>query len=329
MREYLATETLKSGERLEIECVLAPDTEREAQILPYLAHKPPNYSAHLKAAFAGGCDNLETRFYIGLLDGQVVGNIMTAEVRGVGILGHVNTAEAQRRKGICQAIMAQQMNDFQNRGGHALLLGTGYQSPAYYIYHSFGFRDLPGAHPGVMSFLREDEPDFLDHFFVPVPCRAVPAHWGHWPLVALLASLPDLPYLRSLTFRAWGITLLEGPYCTFLHRWGDHPHARAAVLETEKGVVVGIGTLVPEGHWPDVFLLDVFTHPKTDSDDIAKLIGSLAFPVGKIQCFVEPQDVPKIKALEQNGFTREAILPDQFRRSDQWYDVWLYTRRES
>src|SRR5690242_18160125 len=140
MRESLGMETLKSGERMEIECVLAPDAEREAQMLPLLGHKPPHYMAHLKGAFADTNDTLETRFYIGVLDGEIVGNIMTAEADGVGILGHVYTLESQRRKGICQAIMGHQMAHFRDRGGHELLLGTGYQSAPYGIYHSFGFR---------------------------------------------------------------------------------------------------------------------------------------------------------------------------------------------
>lgn len=329
MRESLVTETLKTGEQLHIECVLAPDAEREAQVLPLLGHKPPHYMAHLKSAFADACDSLETRFYIGVLDDQIVGNIMTVEADGVGILGHVYTVESQRRKGICQAIMRNQMDDFQKRGGHELLLGTGYQSAPYWIYHSFGFRDLPGAHPGIMSYQRENEPDFPDNFFAPASARPTPVRWRHWPLLALLASLPDLPYLRSPTLGVWGATLLEGPYCRFRHQWGDELATRAAVLETETGKVMGIATLVPEGRWPGLQLLDVFVHPQTAPADIASLIHSLPPQPGKTVCFVEPQDATKITALEQNGFQREAVLPGQFREGELWHDVLLYSRRDA
>src|SRR5690242_15346887 len=134
MHVEIAMEPLKTGEILRIECLTAPDEERAGQIKSFLAHKPSSYRWHIDAAFAGECDDLETRFYIGLLDGQLVGIIMTVEARGVGILGHVRTREDQRRKGICQAIMSHKMQDFRQRGGHVLLLGTGYQSPAYHIY---------------------------------------------------------------------------------------------------------------------------------------------------------------------------------------------------
>jgi hypothetical protein len=135
-----------------------------------------------------------------------------------------------------------------------LLLGTGYQSPAYWIYHSFGFRDLPGASPGTMRYVSEDEPDFEADFFGDAggALTVVPARWKHWPLVALLASLPELPYLRSLTLEAWGVTLLEGPYCYFLARREEDERVAAAVLEAGNGAVAGVATLVPDEHWPGV-----------------------------------------------------------------------------
>ncbi|MCW3096071.1 MAG: hypothetical protein JWL77_1689, partial [Chthonomonadaceae bacterium] len=91
MNTTLAVETLRSGEHLTIECVEAPEPTREAQIHPFLGHKPANYRAHIEAALTGQCDALETRFYIGLLNGEMVGNIMTVETGGIGIFGHVHT----------------------------------------------------------------------------------------------------------------------------------------------------------------------------------------------------------------------------------------------
>src|SRR5207247_962260 len=79
--------TLRTGESLTIACVIAPDDTREAQIRPFLAHKPPHYREHIEAAFRGQCDSLETRFYLGLLDGEMVGTMMKVETGGVGIFG--------------------------------------------------------------------------------------------------------------------------------------------------------------------------------------------------------------------------------------------------
>jgi GNAT superfamily N-acetyltransferase len=333
MHEVIASETLRTGEALRIERVVAPDADRQAQILPLLSHKPGGYRAHLEAAFADACDDLETRFYLGLRDDDtVVGNIMTVEAHGVGILGHVYTHPEHRRKGVCQAIMAHQMDDFRTRNGHVLLLGTGYQSPAYWIYHSFGFRDLPGASPGTMRYVSEDEPDFEADFFADAggALTVVPARWKHWPLVALLASLPELPYLRSLTLEAWGVSLLEGPYCYFLARREEDERVAAAVLEAGNGAVAGVATLVPDEHWPGVARLDLFAHPRVASPILAALVRALppAPPFSDdVQCFADPRDALKIAALEQAGFTRRAVLPGQFREGDTWRDAWLYGRR--
>jgi hypothetical protein len=58
MENLLGTETLKSGEKLDVLCVEAPDAVWESHIRPFLGHKPSNYIAHIDAAFAGQCDAL-------------------------------------------------------------------------------------------------------------------------------------------------------------------------------------------------------------------------------------------------------------------------------
>src|SRR5690242_6632483 len=136
MQKTIQTTQTKTGEELTVMCISPPEPEWDSRIRPFLAHKPPHYREHVNLALSGRCDDLETRFYVGVLDGELVGNIMTVESRGVGILGHVHTREDQRRKGICDAIMTCQMEDFRERRGHVLLLGTGYQSAAYPIYES-------------------------------------------------------------------------------------------------------------------------------------------------------------------------------------------------
>src|SRR5579871_14243 len=187
MRTEIAQETLKTGETLDIEMVTPPDAARAPQIEPFLEHKPANYRAHTEAAFAGTCGALETRYYIGLIDGQMVGNIMTVESGGVGIFGHVHTRSDQRLKGICRAIMRHQMDDFRTRSGHILLLGTGYRSAAYNIYASFGFRDWEPGWPGLMRYDNPNDAEFLTQFYAPAPVTPAKADWRHWPLVALLA----------------------------------------------------------------------------------------------------------------------------------------------
>ena len=330
MKTVLATETLKTGERLTIECVLAPEPTRAEQIRPFLAHKPSNYLAHIEAALAGECDDLETRFYIGLTDDKMidamVGNIMTVEANGVGIFGHVNTRQDQRRKGICDAIMQWQMEDFRRRGGRVLLLGTGYQSPAYRIYEAHGFRDWPVGSPGLMRYDAEPQAEFEARWFTPSRCTPVVARWKHWPLVALLAAVPTPVYLRSLALPLWGVGLLEGPYCRFMAAYSSRSDARAHVLESDTGAVMAFASCVPDERWPGIHLLDLFAHPNVAVEDLAALLQSLPLPNAPVQAYADLHDIQKITTLEQCGFTRTAALPDQFREGELWRDVWVYTR---
>ena len=327
MNTTLAEETLRTGERLTVECVVAPESTREAQIRPFLGHKSANYRAHIDAAFAGQCDDLETRFYIGLLDGEMVGNIMTVESGGVGIFGHVHTREDQRRKGICDTIMRHQMEDFRRRDGHVLLLGTGYQSPAYRIYAAHGFRDWPVGRPGTMRYDSAPQEEFEARFFASAPCKPVPARWKHWPLVALLATVPVPAALRSLTLDLWGVGLVEGGYSKFMHTYAPRPEVSAAVLESETGAVTALATCVPDSRWPGVQLLDLFAHPVATTEDLARLLSSLPLPASPVQSYADPRDAQKIAALERVGFRKTAVLPNQFQDKDAWCDVWLYANR--
>lgn len=329
MNTILATETLRTGERLTVECVVPPTPEREAQIRPFLGHKPPNYRAHIEAALTGQCDALETRFYIGLLGGEMVGNIMTVETGGIGIFGHVHTREDQRRKGICDAILRHQMEDFRRRQGHVLLLGTGYQSPAYNIYAAHGFRDWPVGKPGTMRYDSVPQAEFEAGFFAPAPSKPVPARWKHWPLVALLATVPVPAILRSLTLNLWGVGLMEGPYSQFLTAYGSRPEAAAAVLESATGAVTALATCVPDSRWPGVQLLDLFAHPLATIEDLARLLRSLPLPTSPTQAYADARDTQKIAALETAGFRQTALLPNQFQEKDFWRDVWLYTHSTS
>jgi hypothetical protein len=85
-------------------------------------HKGEPWLSHVNRALSGDIKDLETRFYVGKLNGQIVANIMTVEYNRTGILGHVFTMPEQRRKGICSLIMEQQMADFKCRGGGVLIL---------------------------------------------------------------------------------------------------------------------------------------------------------------------------------------------------------------
>jgi GNAT superfamily N-acetyltransferase len=326
VRETLGIEKVKTGETLTIECVTAPDRERADAIRPLLGHKGPHYGFHIESALAGRCDGLETRWYVGAIDGELVCNIQTVERIGAGILGHVYTRPEHRLKGVAKAVMALQMQDFRARQGKVLLLGTGYQSAPYWMYHGFGFRDLAHAKPGKMRYAAPGAEDFEQRLFAEPAHEVTAAGWRHWPLVALLASVPGAGYLRSVTMGVWGVTVAEGEFCSYFVQNIENQDARSFVLESAAGAVLAIATLLPDGRWKgDVRILDLFGHPSVDPDDLRRLMSALPISERRTQCYCDPDDAPKILALEGAGFRRTAILPEQFREGDRWRDAWCFT----
>jgi GNAT superfamily N-acetyltransferase len=322
MYTHLDTETLKTGETLEIGLVEAPDETLAGQIERLLAHKGEEWREHIHAALQGETDRLETRFYLGLLDGESVANIMTVESLGVGILGHVFTRPEHRRKGICRAVMARQMEHFRQRGGHVLTLGTGFDSPPYWIYHSFGFRSLKG---GFMRYSVEPDRVFEERWFAPGPAKVVPAEWRHGPLIALVASFPGSEYLRSAAWKVFGIGNLEGPMIQFMHDRRENPAVNAVMLETEHGAVAGCATVHPMGSWPGVWLVDVFTHPNF-FDRTADLVNGVPAPTGRLIAMADAEAAQKAALLESCGFEQEGTLRRFLRAGETIRDVRVYAK---
>jgi GNAT superfamily N-acetyltransferase len=322
MYELLDRETLKTGETLEIGVVTSPEEEYAPGIEELLSHKGEMWRAHIRAALEGRAERLETRFYLGLIEGKPVANIMTVERLGVGILGHVYTRPEQRRKGICHAVMSRQMEHFRQRGGHVLTLGTGFESPPYWIYHGFGFRSLKG---GFMRYAVEPDHAFEERWFAPAPAQVKPVAWEHAPLIALIASLPGAEYLRSVAWRYAGIENLERALIEFFARQLAGDPVGGCVLESETGAVAGCATWHPHPLWSDVWLVDSFTHANFPAQT-PDLLEGLEVPPGKQIAYLDAQAREKAALYESCGFVLEGTLTRFLRADGEPRDVWVYGR---
>ena len=319
--ERLDVARTKDGAEIEIGLVTAPDLDLCNSILQLLSHKSPDTKYHLAAALDGKTGELETRFYLGMLDGQPVANITTMESRGVGILGHVFTRPEHRRRGICREVMARQMHEFRSRGGTVLLLSTGFESHPYWIYHSFGFRSFAG---GRMRYATE--PDFEREWLSPGPGRVVKASWNHWPLVALLATVPGNEILRSAAWQVHRTGWLEGMYCSFMRMRDRDESIRGVVLEKDTGAVIGCATVAPAATWPGVWQVDAFAGPQSGENELNRMLDKLTIPPGRAIAYVDEQASDKMRALERIGFRREAVLKEHLRLESERFDVHIYSR---
>ncbi len=324
MYNQLGEAVLKTNERMEVGVITAPDEPYAAEIKKFLGHKGGNWEWHIERCVIESLDALETRFYIGKVNGSIITNIMTVEHQGIGILGHVFTMPDQRRKGACKGVMAYQMEDFRQRKGRALYLGTGYDSPPYHIYHSFGFESVfPKS--GFMKYYVDT--DFEEHYFAPAPVQTKPIEWHDWPKVTALSGIVGSDALRSLIWNVYGPTNMEGGFLNFKHDLEtENIYEDAKLLITSDGVIVGWATVSRDYRWrPAIAVLDLFFHPNF-VEEVPTLLSSVAFPDAKVQCYVDSGAEKKAAVLETAGFTCEGRFRNQFAYDGQAYDVLVLAR---
>jgi GNAT superfamily N-acetyltransferase len=163
---------LKNGEEVQAGVVAGPDTEWAERVEALLKHKgdPWNWQ---NARVLRDDVGIDARFFLLHRDGQPFANIMTAERRGVGILGHVWTRPEDRKQGAASALMGLSLSDFRTRHGRALFLGTGFDSPAYHLYSKHGFTALEDR-SGAMAYHSESKEQFDDSYFKKGPTSIEP-----------------------------------------------------------------------------------------------------------------------------------------------------------
>ncbi len=316
--------TLKTHEKMRVAALRAPAGRYAKAIRQFLGHKEPIWLTHVDLANEGQTDALQTIYYVGLMGREIVGNVMILSDGRVGILGHVFTAPPHRRKGICQALLAAAVGDFRASGGLALSLGTGYNSPPYWLYHSFGFR---GIEPDNGHMLFESTEGALARCFAHAAVRVEDVRWEHWAGLSLLYMQPLGDQIRSYAYGVYGPVGFEG---AFLQLMADRARLKpqAKLLVSRAGSVVGAAILQPDARWPGRnYTLDLFVHPAFAGAE-PKLLRALSLPPkGKVLAYLDRPSTSRADALRAAGFRREATLPDQLDRLGRRTDVLVLTRQ--
>lgn len=305
------TVELKSGETMQVLRIAPPDVDWKEPVIALVEHEDESWRAGLDVMFDQPFDGVQIFFYLGTVDGELVGNIETIEAveAGVGILGHVFTSPTHRRKGICSAIMDVLTRDFAERGGQAMTLSAGYDSPPYHIYHSFGFRGV--GETGKMIW--EAEPGFLANYFSPGPTTVRDIGWPDWALLDLLYKVEVGSFLRGGYYAYYGPSSYEGNFWRF-HKLVQEPPSQSQVLVKDGGEVVGHALLLPDPRWAKAtLLLDIFIHPDFYEAG-GQLLEAFELPSGiKVQAYADDQSAEKIQLLRQHGFRQEAVLDAQIK----------------
>ncbi len=308
MEKHLDTVELKSGEQMRVVRVTAPDDAWRDRILPLLGHKGEPWGWQMQVVFDEDLEGLEQRFYVGVLEaGELVGNVMTIESMDppIGILGHVFTPPEHRRKGICSHLMQAVVDDFRERGGRALFLQTGYDTPPYDIYASYGFKGYRDT--GTMALL--NEPEFFDRQFRVRPVQVRDTIWGDWAPLEALAEVPEGWYLRSALLGVYGFAGFEGQYIEARKRMEEGSIEQFKVLAADDGAVMGFAILGRmEGFPGRPMALDLHVHPNF-VDAAPELAQSIVLPDGAtVLAFADSGSEGKPEVLAAAGFEHEATL---------------------
>lgn len=324
MYDKLGEVILKTGERMEVGVVTMPDEHYAEEVERFLGHKIGDLRWYIELCLGEALNGLENRFYVGKLDGRVITNISTIEYEGIGILMNVWTMPQQRRKGASKGIMTYQMEDFRQRAGQSLYLGTEYDSIPYYIYRNFGFEAL-FPESGYMKY--HVDSDFEERYFAPAPVRPKSVEWHDWPRCAALSAIIGGDVLRSLTWGVYGPRNLEGGFLSYKRALEtDDIYDDAKLLATFGGAIVGWATVIRDERWyPATAVLDLFFHPNF-VNDIHTLLSAIVFPESKVQCYIDSGAEKKAAILETTGFTCEGRFKNQFAYGGQHYDVLVYAR---
>jgi hypothetical protein len=295
---------LKGGAEVQIGYVHGPDQEWMSRLIPFLGHKEPWFEYHISKALSEPLDGLRTRFYVGTVRDVPIANIMVVSAHGAGILGHVYTVPAWRRQGAIAAVMRAQMRDIADLD--VLTLSTGYGSPAYGIYHGFGFRSLHDG-SGDMRWLS----GAATRFFEPAECTVRQMRWDDWPPYswATLQEFRNEPAPRSAAFGIAGQGSSEGAFVRVMQSaLGER--STHLVLHGARNAVVGWCHLVPaQAPMDGARLLDVHTVPGFESH-LPTLLESVSWPEGPVAFTMSPPTAAYAEALSDVGFSADRRLAE-------------------
>lgn len=325
MYTELGTAELKSGEQVVVARIQTPDADWAGRISPFLAHKGGIWGWQVEKTLESEVAPLESYYYLALLGDEVVANVATWEYAGAGIFGHVFTNPDHRRKGACKAIMNVQMEDFRQRGGRALFLGTGFDSPPWHIYYGFAFRPVYEG-SGFMDYYTEGRESFEAAFFAAADAQTRPVDWRDWPGLTALTSQSGGASLRLMGVNVHNRKSMESAYLGMYRGILDQENRRAVALESNRThAIAGVAAVQPDPRFNAVNLLDLFVHPNF-ADHGGALLDALGPTDGKTQAYAESGDEAKIESLKAAGFRVEATLAGQMKLDSGTVDVVVLSR---
>ncbi len=317
---------LRNGERMTIRRMLPPLGDYAQHVGAW---------SFIKDELLGGglADSLLAEFFVGEIDGAVVGSTSyytPTDTRDVGVVEFVQTAESQRGKGIGGALMAALVESFEGAGGLALYLCT-LNPVAGRLYEKHGFKYRVGDG---MRRLASGAEDFDATYLIFAGTASVrEAVWGDLPRAAVLYNHSDPPWLikdpLSDSFRT---TRYERHFAAVMRRIEDGQGA-ALVLENPRQRMVGMAAFARRQtyHEQHVATLGFRVHPSY-TEQTSMLLASACeraarLGVTRLELPVAEVDRDQADLARAAGFAQEARLRGRVRDGATWCDVLIFAWR--
>ncbi len=312
MYTELADAVLHSGERIAVG-VVEPcgDTVWRPLVEGLLGHKSPVNRLHVSAAFRGPLDDLQTLFYLGVVQGEPVTVAMLAGAHGAAIYGHVFTRPDWRRRGAAAALHSVLAADWRRRGYRVVTLGTDADGHARRLYEGIGFQQI---RPGAGDMVWRDAPEAALPGSSP-DMGVSPLRWDDWGWVseALCAPLePGEELPRSLLFRVRQPHYVDWPFIAAMTGLGEPPSPKPDVRVLRQGRrAVGWAALLPDAARAlGAAALDLYLRPGARSEDAAHaLFAALSWPEMPVVHACTTGEGYRAVALARHGFMRLAHWP--------------------
>ncbi len=230
-------------------------------------------------------------------------------------LGEVSTEPEYRGRGIASRLSREALEEFVERGGEVIFLGTGNPDTAR-IYHRLGWRRIAGTTVWANITSGDSPEEFLvDYFRDPAPVNIVPGDASlRVSMIPLLLSPHDWQVLDgnlaepmvSTRYASQGSCL---GLCRKYHYLVKRDYAEWFAAKTDDGRLVGISTVRVDD--ANVCWIDGFTHLRF-SDSFPALIESaiewgFLRKADRFATRLSIEDEDKQRMFEALGFRRGPV----------------------
>ena len=324
---------LKSGEKMAV-------TIMEPPLLEYTRKTPGSELLdwcwpQIKDEMLGGRMRrwLYAPYALGKLDGELVGSMAyyaAADLRDVGVVEFVQTAEIHRSKGISSALLGALIERFTSEGGMALYLCTANPiAGSLYEKHGFDYRIGDG-----MRFLAEGARDF-DETYLSFSGDAIvrDATWADVARTTVLYNHPAPGWLiKDYLTGSFQSTRYESHFVRLMRRVEDR-RGTFLVLQNPARRVVGAAAIERLNTYYEQHCATLSFRVCPDymhqTSDLLEEAASRARQMGIVllHVHVAGRDDDQRELIAASGFSEEARFKDRLRDGDGWTDLVVYTRR--